>query len=177
MHKVYRAQQTVFTCMLRIHKPYTLRVVCNLTIVHQIKINIMKKLLLLFLSVSLLSCSSSDDESKKELPEKFDITIEIKGKYSIPRVNISVNSIVVKDWNNIDLPVTSEYTYYTSGDEITNVETACDCTTISVWAYISSINEMEVFNLYIDGELVDSTTITRNSVNGIITPTILEFVY
>jgi len=25
MHKFYRAQQTVFTCMLRIHKPYTLR--------------------------------------------------------------------------------------------------------------------------------------------------------
>jgi hypothetical protein len=29
MHKLYRAQQTVLTCMLRIHKPYTLRVGSN----------------------------------------------------------------------------------------------------------------------------------------------------
>lgn len=137
----------------------------------------MKKLLLLFLSISLLSCSSDDDEAKKEIPEKFDIKIEINGVYSIPRAYIFVNSIGVKEWNNIDLPFTSEYTYYTSGDEVTNVTTACDCITISVLAYISSINEMEEFNLYIDGELVDTTTITENSVNGIITPTRLEFVY
>lgn len=132
----------------------------------------MKKLLLLFLSVSLLSCSSDD-----EIPEKFDIKIEINGKYSIPSASIFVNSTSIKKWNNIDLPFTSEYTYYTSGDEVTNVTTACDCITISVWAYISSINEMEEFNLYIDGELVGTTRITENSVNGIITPTTLEFVY
>lgn len=137
----------------------------------------MKKLLLLFLSISILSCSSDDEEAKKEIPEKFDIKIEIKGKYSIPKVHISINSIVVKEWGNTDLPFTAEYTYYTSGDEITKVETACDCITISVWAYLSGINEMEEFNLYIDGELVDSTTITDKPINGFIDPTALKFVY
>lgn len=136
----------------------------------------MKNLLLLFLSVLLLSCSS-EDELIKEIPEKFDIKIEIKGKYSIPRVHIFVNSIGVKQWDRTDLPFTTEYTYYTSGDEVIKVQTACDCITISVWAYLSSINEMEEFNLYIDGELVDSTTITAKPVNGMITPTRLEFVY
>lgn len=136
----------------------------------------MKKLLVIFLSISLLSCSS-DDEAKKEIPEKFDIKIEINGRYSISNVSIFVNSFGVKEWNNIDLPFTSEYTYYTSGDEVTNVITAGGHITISVMAYISSANEMEEFNLYIDGELVDTTTITENSVNGIITPTRLEFVY
>ena len=131
----------------------------------------MKKLLLLFLFISLLSCSSDDEKAKKEIPEKFDIKIEINGKYSIPKAYIFVNSIGVKEWNNIDLPFTSEYTYYTSGDEVTNVTTACDCITISVLAYISRINEMEEFNLYIDGELVDTAKITENSVNGIITAT------
>jgi hypothetical protein len=137
----------------------------------------MKKLLLLLLFISLLSCSSDDEKAIKEIPEKFDIKIEINGEYSIPRAYIYVNYIGVKEWNSVELPFTSEYTYYTSGDEITNVTTACECITISVSAYISSINEMEEFNLYIDGELVDTTTSNENSVNGIITPTRLEFVY
>ena len=138
----------------------------------------MKNLLFIFsLSFLILFSCSSDGESKKEIPKKFDIKFEIKGKYSIPKVNISVNQIVVKAWNNIDLPFTSEYIYDTSGDEITNVWTSCDCITISVWAYLSSINEMEEFNLYIDGELVDSTTITDPPINGFIDPTALEFIY
>ncbi|MDN3643741.1 hypothetical protein QWY87_13575 [Lutimonas halocynthiae] len=137
----------------------------------------MKKVILLGLFLfSLIGCSS-EDESIKEIPEKFDIKIEIKGKYSFPRASISVNSRGVKQWDRTDLPFTSEYTYYTSGDEVTKIQTTCDCITISVWAYLSQINEMEEFNLYINGELVDSTTITTKAVNGIIRPTTLEFVY
>lgn len=137
------------------------------------------KNLLLLLSLFFLSCSSSDDESKNEIPEKFNVKIEIKGAQSpIPRIHLSVNSQPVKKWENTNLPFTSEHTYYTSGDEVVKTSTACNCITINVWAYLSDINEMEEFNFYVDGELVDSTTITDSLYSdGTINPTILTFIY
>ena len=137
----------------------------------------MKKFLLLFLTFLFLSCSSNDDEAKREIPEKFDIKIEIKGKNIAPNVSIAINSSVVKAWKIIELPFTGEYTYYSSGSEVTNVTNACNCIEIASRAWLYTINEMEEFNLYVDGKLVDSTTITPNTVNNKVQPAQLEYKY
>jgi hypothetical protein len=139
----------------------------------------MKKITLLFVLIATLGCSSenSSDDSKKNIPEKFDIKIEIKSiSGSSPKTSIFVNSVAVKQWTNLTFPFEGAYTYYTKGDEISN--NACKCITISAWAYLSKIDNIESFNLYINGKLVDSTKVTASSEpNGIMNPTILEFVY
>jgi len=134
-----------------------------------------KALLITVLTILNYACSSSDD-STKSVPESFDIRIEVSGLYTIPRVHVSVNSSVVKEWENQDLPFNSNYTYFTTGSEITN--TACECIKISASAYVSDINEMESFKLYIDGDLVGSTSITPQAhSDGTINPARIEFIY
>lgn len=139
----------------------------------------MKKIILLFIAISIFGCSSDggSNESNKVIPEKFDIKVEIKSKSgSSPSVHISVNSLVIKEWKNINFPFESTHTYYTSGNEINNA--ACKCISISAWAYISKIDDIESYNLYVDGKLVDSTKIVAASEsNGIMNPTTLNFVY
>lgn len=137
----------------------------------------MKNLLLLLLIFSISGCTSSD-ESEKEIPENINIRVEIKGAETpVPRIHISINGRPVKDWEYAYLPFDSEYIYDTSGDEV--LQSSCNCVNnISTWAYLSDINEMTEFNLYVDGELVDSTTITDPVYSdGTINPTILEFEY
>ena len=141
----------------------------------------MKKILITLLVIASLftSCSSNDEVIQKQIPEKFDIKFEIINSRggSIPKVSISVNYTPVKTLSGVSLPFSYEYTYDTSRDEITKQNMACECITITVSAYLSPINEMEKFNLYIDGKLVDTTTITNSPINNIINPTSLEFVY
>ncbi|MEZ7496434.1 hypothetical protein QO206_13120 [Leeuwenhoekiella aequorea] len=138
----------------------------------------MKKIITLFLLAILTGSCEKSDDSAKQIPESFDVRIEIDGVYSIPTVNIAVNSIVVKEWKNENLPFTTDYTYSTSRDEVANVTTTCQCITISTWAYISEVNDMQNFKLYIDGELVDSTSTTEQPYSdGFIKPTKLEFIY
>ena len=137
----------------------------------------MKNTFLIFCLLSIIGCSSDDSSTKEVIvPEKFDIKIEIKGKYEVPEAHIGINSTVVKKWNYFDLPFTGEYTYYTTGSEVST--NSCKCITINAWAYISQTNEMEVLNLYVNGKLVDSETVSAASTsNGILNPTIVEFIY
>lgn len=146
----------------------------------------MNKLLLLLLSISILSCSSDDEEPKIKLPEKFDIKFEIKGEKTIPISDVffTYNGISVKEFKDSYLPLTAEYTHYTKESDINTKVTPCidvDCILISVWAYLSPEHKMEEFNLYVDGKLVDSTTITEPLVviEGVPTlfPTILKYQY
>jgi|GEM_PF-4470239 len=136
----------------------------------------MKKLLLL-LPFMISSCISDDSSHKHPYaPEKFDIRVEIKGEFSIPRASIFINSTGVENWENIDLPFAGQYVYYLKGNETDNSE--CKCINISAWAYIGKANKMQVFNLYVDGELVDSKTVTPDPYpDGTIQPTTVEFVY
>jgi hypothetical protein len=136
----------------------------------------MKKILLLIIAIALSGCSSDDSETVN-IPEQFDIKIEIIGANGvIPKSIISVNSSVVKEWNSHNLPFIGEYIYNTTGNEIQN--SGCSCIRISSWAYISAIHELQVFNLYINGELVDSkTTIPPNNSDGTVAPTKVEFIY
>lgn len=139
----------------------------------------MKRIILVGILSVFLSCSS-DNSSKTTntvIPEKFDIRVEIKSlRGSSPSVHISVNSVVIKEWKNINFPFDGAHTYYTVGNEINN--TSCKCISISAWAYISKIDNIESFNLYIDGKLVDGTKIVATSEsNGIMNPTTLNFVY
>lgn len=127
------------------------------------------------IALIILSCSSSDDSPNKVLPESYDIRIEIDGILSVPNIYISVNSTVVNEWENQSLPFNEDYTYNTLGNELTS--TSCNCITIAVGAYLSSVNEMTSFKLYVDGELVDYTTVTNPTSMGFINPTRLEFVY
>lgn len=136
----------------------------------------MKKITLLILSIILFSCSS-DSNNEKKLPEKFDIKIEIisDSGYS-PNTHISINSSVVKQWNSINLPFEGSHTYFTTGNEIGNA--SCKCIKISAWAYLSQTDDIESFNLYVDGDLVDTTNIIATpESNGTMNPTMLEFVY
>jgi len=136
------------------------------------------KIIITLIAFTLIisSCSKSDDSFIKEVPESFDIKIEIDGIFSVPRIHIGINSLVIKEWRHEDLPFTAEYTYITKGNEINN--TACKCITISAWAYLSKINEMQTFKLYVDGNLVDSTSVTASArPDGTINPTRIEFVY
>ena len=135
----------------------------------------MKKFLLLFLTIFLISCLSNDYDIKKQIHEKFDI--KIKGKNIVPDVYIFINSIGVIRWRIIELAFTGEYTYYTSGPEVTNVTNACDFIEISSLAWLYAINEMEEFNLYIDGKIIDSTAITPNPIKNIVQPEKLEYKY
>lgn len=139
----------------------------------------MKKITLLLIAISIFGCSS-DNGSKTTnaiIPEKFDIRVEIKSlSGSSPRVDISVNSEVKKQWNNVKFPFQESYSYYTTGNEISN--TSCKCITISSWAYISKIDNIESFNLYVDGKLVDSKKVPAASEpSGTMNPTTLNFVY
>ena len=134
--------------------------------------------MLLFTAILLFGCSSdSGSDVQKKIPEKFDIKVEIKSKSgSSPNVLISVNSVVKKQWNYVDFPFEGLYTYNTNGDEINN--TSCKCIEISSWAYISKIDNIESFNLYVDGKLVDSKKIAAASEpSGIMNPTTLKFIY
>lgn len=137
----------------------------------------MKKIILLFMVITIIGCSSDTNDSKKTIPGKFDIKIEIKGSDgSSPKASILVNSFGVKEWTNINFPFEGAYTYYTKGDEISN--TTCKCITISAWAYISSTDKIESYNLYVNEKLVNTTNVASPpDSNGIINPTILEFVY
>ncbi|MCC9016975.1 hypothetical protein [Flavobacterium lipolyticum] len=137
----------------------------------------MKKFTLLFILIAILGCSSDNNESKKSLPEKFDVKIVIKSSSGTsPKTSISVNSSNVKEWTNVNLPFEGAYTYFTTGNEISN--TSCKCITISAWSYLSKADKIESFNLYVDGKLVNSTsTIAGADANGILKPTILDFVY
>lgn len=138
----------------------------------------MKKIILLFTAVLIFGCSSdSGSVEQKKLPEKFDIKVEIKSKSgSSQNVQIAVNSVVKKQWSNVYFPFEGLYTYYTNGDEINN--TACKCIEISSWAYISKIDNIESFNLYVDGKLVDSKKIAAASEpSGIMNYTTLKFIY
>lgn len=138
----------------------------------------MKKFLVLIIIFSFLGCSQDDNSSsKKTIPEKFNIKIEIKNTYgSSPKVSISVNSLVVKQWTYIDIPFENSYVYYTTGKEIEN--SGCKCINISAWAYLSKIYGLESFNLYIDGKLVKTTNvIAAPESNGIMNPTILDYTY
>lgn len=130
----------------------------------------MKKLLLLMLVIFSFSCSS-DDSSSKQMPDKFDIRVEIKGIRSISEVAIRVNAKREKEWLDQDLPFNGEYTYYTEDRDAKFI-------TITSIAYISKIHEMTEYNLYVDGKIVDSTTITPNTnFDGTMKVSVLEFVY
>lgn len=132
--------------------------------------------LLLLTAFVFNSCSSDESNPIKNLPEKFDIKIEIKGSGSSPKSLISINSSVIKQWEYKDIPFEEEYTYYTTGQEV--IGSSCKCITISAWAYLSDIDEIKSFNLYINGELVDSkSAISPPTSDGILTPTTLEFIY
>lgn len=130
----------------------------------------MKNILPLLFLIITFSCSS-DDSNTIAIPEKFDVKIEIKGILTTTKVLVAVNSLVVEQWDYPDLPFTAEYTHYTKGTEDGEIN-------IAAWAYLSDINQMEVFNLYINGELVDTTNITANPYSdGTIQPTTLKFTY
>lgn len=130
----------------------------------------MKKLLLLMLAIFAISCSS-DDSNTKQMPEKFDIRVEIKGTRSVSEIHLVVNSKSQKKWLDQDLPFNGEYTYYTEDRDSKFV-------TITSIAYISKIHEMTEYNLYVDGKIVDSTTITPNTnFDGTMKASVLEFVY
>ncbi|MAX71849.1 MAG: hypothetical protein CMC76_12260 [Flavobacteriaceae bacterium] len=136
----------------------------------------MKQALYILLTLVIVSCSSSDDgEAAKQLPESYDIRIEIDGDLTVPSIYIAVNSTVVNEWENQSLPFEVDYTYNTIGNELTSH--TCGCITISVGAYLSQVNNMTSFRLYIDGELIDSTSVTSPSSGGFVNPTRLEFVY
>lgn len=136
----------------------------------------MKKVILIFAMLLAFGCSPDDSGSIKEIPNTFDIRVEIKGAEGIyfPEVYIYVPvSGKVKEWRNETLPFTGEYTYVVTGNEIPN--TGCKCITISVSAYIS---ELEEFNLYIDGVLVATrSTIAPNHYDGTMNPTRLDYVF
>lgn len=137
----------------------------------------MKKVILAIIALVAFGCSKDDDkEAVKELPEKFDIKVEVKGERgNVYKIHIEVSG-VVKEWGKIDFPFERSHTYYTKGDEI--FSSGCKCITISSWAYISSLDKLESFNLYVDGKLVDSTNIIAPAhSDGTIAPTILEYVY
>lgn len=138
----------------------------------------MKHLALLLVLILSFSCSSSDDEEEQVaiLPDSFEIKVELSGVNSVQNIHLAVNSVVVQDWDTQTLPFMNEYTYHTTGTELSS--TSCECITFSSWAYVSSINEMETFKLYVNGDLKDSTTVTA-SVNsdGTLNPTKLEFIY
>lgn len=140
----------------------------------------MKKIILLLFAVSFLFSSCSSDNSNdtiKNIPEKFDVKIEIKvNGGSSPKVYIAVGSLIVKQWDYIDLPFEGSYIYYTNGNEISN--TGCKCINITASAYIGSVYKIESFNLYVNGKLVDTTNVASPPTsNGIMTPTTLEFTY
>lgn len=136
----------------------------------------MKKIIL-FLAIVTFSITCSSDDDKKSIPEKFDIRIEVIGNYgSIPSASISINSSQKKQWQNVQLPFTGDFTYFTTGQEIEN--SSCECIRISSWAYISEINELQSFNLYVDGVLVDTETVVASpESNGIMNPTKVEFTF
>lgn len=128
------------------------------------------------LLIILFSCSS-DNNTDKNLPEKFDIKIEIisDSGYS-PNILISINSSVVKQWQSTNLPFEGSYTYYTTGNEIGNA--SCKCINIAALAYLSQTDDIDSINLYVDGDLVDTTNIIATpESNGTMNPTMLEFVY
>lgn len=130
----------------------------------------MKRLLLFMLAIFTISCSS-DDSNTRQMPEKFDIRVEVKGIRNISLVEISVNSKTEKEWNEQNLPFSGEYTYFVENRNAKSIE-------ISSLAYISKIHEMTEYNLYVDGKLVDSTTITPNPYpGGLARETILKFTY
>lgn len=137
----------------------------------------MKKLLYLILAILVIGCSKDDDP--KEVPEKFDFKVEIIGEntgHLVPSIGVFINSLGVKMWEYEYLPFNEEHTYFTTGSEISN--TSCKCINIKMLAYISEAHEMEVANLYVDGELVATTTVTPSPYpDGIVQPTVLEFVY
>jgi hypothetical protein len=143
----------------------------------------MKKIILLFTElicvfIVVTSCSADDSkDTRTAIPDKFLIKLEIKSlSGSSSRTLVFVNGTSVKEWTNISLPYTNEYTYTTKGDEAVN--TACKCITISAWAYLSKTDNIESFNMYVDGKLVDSTKIIAAAEsNGTINPTKLTFVY
>lgn len=147
--------------------------------INKLKIKKMKNIILILIAISIFGCSS-DDNSKNAntaIPEKFDIKVEIKSLGgSSPSVHVSINSEVKKQWSNVKFPFEGLLTYYTTGNEINN--TACKCIEISSWAYISKIDNIESFNLYVDGKLVDSKKVPAASEpSGIMNPTTLKFVY
>ncbi|WP_353159267.1 hypothetical protein [Myroides odoratus] len=130
----------------------------------------MKKLLLLMLVIFSFSCSS-DDSNTTQMPEKFDIRVEIKGVNTISEIHLVVNSISQKKWEYEELPFNDEYVYYTEDRDSKFI-------TITSLAYISKIHEMTEYNLYVDGKIVDSTTITPNTnFDGTMKVSVLEFVY
>jgi len=137
----------------------------------------MKKITLLLIIATIFGCSSDNNDDKKTIPEKFDVKIEIKGASgSSPKTSIFVNSIGIKEWSNITFPFEGSYTYFTKGDEIST--TSCKCITISAWAYLSKLDNIDSFKMYVDGKLVKETNVVAGSdSNGILKPTILEFVY
>ena len=140
----------------------------------------MKKIItIIAVTLLFISCSSNDEnEIIKEIPEKFNIKIELKANgNSVRMVNLSVNSIIIEKWEDKSFPFVAEYTYLTSREEVSNVKTSCNCITISASAYLSQIDEMQEFKLYIDGNLVDSTNTTVSPTNGTINATRIKFVY
>lgn len=140
----------------------------------------MKNLYLVFIilfSLVVNACSSNDDIDREiVIPEKFDIKVEVNGLYNVPSISISINSTQVKEWKNESLPFSGEYTYYTTGNEFSS--TSCNCIKISAWAYLSDINSLESFNLYVDGELLDTKNVIKQPTgSGVLQPTVVEFTY
>jgi len=133
--------------------------------------------LIIIFSIVFSACSSNDDPVREiVIPEKFDIKVEVNGLYNVPSTSISINSTQIKEWKNEALPFSVEYTYYTNGNEISS--TSCNSIKISAWAYLSDLNYLESFNLYVDGKLVDTKTVIKQPTgNGILQPTVVEFTY
>lgn len=139
----------------------------------------MKKLIYIISLILLIGCSSDDGQKNYSVPEKFDFRVEILGEntgHLVPLIIVSVNSLGVKTWEYEYLPFNEEYTYFTTGNEISN--TSCNCIKIQMWAYLSAAHQMQVARLFIDGELVGSTSITPSPYpDGTVQPTVIEFVY
>lgn len=125
---------------------------------------------------SILFSCSKDDLSQKKIPDKFDIKIEIKGSGDSQKAYLFINSFSIKQWDYIDFPFEDSYAYYTKGDEINN--SSCKCIKITAGAYISTIDKIDSFNLYVNGKLVDSTKqIALNNPDGTMNLTKLEFIF
>ncbi len=138
--------------------------------------NNLRNTLYILLSVLVFGCSSGDDDgNQKQIPDSFNIRLEIEGIFRVPEIYISINSIGVQEWNYEDLPFSGEFTYMTSGNELNN---SCNCITISAGAFLHESNDVSDFRLYVDDELVDSTNIiSQPASDGFLTITRLEYIY
>ena len=138
----------------------------------------MKKTILLFMALILFGCSNdSSNELEKNIPEKFEIRVETKiNGGSSPKVYIAINSLIVKQWSYVNFPFDDSYIYYTTGNETKN--NSCKCIEITAGTYISSVLKLESFNLYVNGKLVDKTSIASPPTSdGIMTTTSVKYIY